>query len=318
MKSITAEEIVLLVHPDATFVSLREMDGTPCRPVTVEELKALAANGHVAGLVTGRGKLRQIRLTVPPNKAFDALGETGARIKGLQNSDASITTKEEELPNLPMPITQHHKQRCASWPHVRTAAQVRTIRQLLRSDQHFAEMAKGMATLYPGRPVLELAGSLTELEPRLAAKAKRVIELYRDPAMTDEMIAIEMHLSWGGIGKIMAAFREPMRLPHEYHPPIQQRRTVDNGTEKIESVEQGIPRFRVFRLETQEKEPKRGLATCTGDGGFKALIPYPSAEFERYANAPNATVKVVNGQTHIHLHDVSGPRAQQSALSAAA
>jgi hypothetical protein len=304
MKAISASEIVRLLDPEATVVSIRLESGEPFGEFSVDQLKALTEAGYVVGVATGRGKLRQIRLTVPPTQATRVIGDTGTRIKDIRNSDASKTTVKEPIKDL-APIIQHHKQHCEAWPHIRTAAQLRTIRQLLRSDQNFAEMAKSMICLYPDRPILDLAGSLTELEPHLAAKAKHIIELYRDPAMTVDTISAEMHLGWGDLGKVMAALSEPMRLPHGYHPPIQQLRTIENGTEIIASVEQGIPRLRAFRFEMEEKEPPRKFATVIGDGGFKALIPIPSAEFNRYANAPNATVTVLNGQTHIHLHDVS-------------
>jgi hypothetical protein len=97
------------------------MGGEPCREIGITELIALAAEGHVVGLVGGRGRLRQIRLTVPPDQAFRGLGETRARVKDLFHSDANDTVRRSD-PAIPKIHKEHHKQHCYAWND--TAARV--------------------------------------------------------------------------------------------------------------------------------------------------------------------------------------------------
>jgi hypothetical protein len=110
-----------MLHPSATRVSLRRMDGEACREIGIAELKALAAEGHVVGLVGGRGRLRQIRPMVPPDQAFRDLGETRARVKDLFHSDANDTVRRSDSA-IPKIHKAHHKQHCDAWND--TAARV--------------------------------------------------------------------------------------------------------------------------------------------------------------------------------------------------
>ena len=117
MHTIASSEVVNHIHPEAITVSLRQMNGDPCREIGIEELKALAANEHVIGLGR-RGKLLQIRLTVAPDQAFRELGETRIRVQDALHSEANITTIKESIPNSPK-ITQHHKAHCGAWDETR-------------------------------------------------------------------------------------------------------------------------------------------------------------------------------------------------------
>jgi hypothetical protein len=114
---IAASQLLQHIHPDAVVVSLRQSDGGPCREISVEALRTLIACDYVIGFARGR-KLRQIRLTVPPDVAFRELGETRKRVKSLFNSDAN-TTVQRSLPCLPKHIKKHHRQHCMAWASLR-------------------------------------------------------------------------------------------------------------------------------------------------------------------------------------------------------
>lgn len=89
--NIPTSEIHRYIHPDATCVSIRQDDGSPCREISLENLKVLIARGYVIGIPRGR-KLKEIRLTVGPDVAFRELGETRQRVKDCVHTDANRTT----------------------------------------------------------------------------------------------------------------------------------------------------------------------------------------------------------------------------------
>src|ERR1019366_10672540 len=115
MKTIPASEVLNQLHPETTVVSLRCMAGEPCREITIEELKMLVDVGHVVGLVGGRGRLRQIRLAVPPDEAFRDIGETRARTHDAMHCDSSVTVVRSG-PNVSKHYKQHHLAHCHAWP----------------------------------------------------------------------------------------------------------------------------------------------------------------------------------------------------------
>jgi len=115
MRAIAAAEILKQLHPDATAVSLRQMNGEACREISVADLKRLVAAGMVACAII-RGH-RQFRLTVPTDQAFRALGESSAKVKDLFHSDASVTVMRSAA-GIPRIYKQHHPARCSAWPHL--------------------------------------------------------------------------------------------------------------------------------------------------------------------------------------------------------
>lgn len=88
---IPADQILKHIHPDATHVSVRTVDGSPCREFSIEELKVLIAAGAVIGIVRGN-TFRKIKLTVSTDKAFRELGESQQQVKDALHSDANKTT----------------------------------------------------------------------------------------------------------------------------------------------------------------------------------------------------------------------------------
>src|ERR1019366_5613176 len=88
---LTASELLARIHPDATSVSVRAREGGPFREVSIEELRCLVDRAFVVGICRGK-KLRQIRLTVPPDVASRELCETRRRLRDALHSDASQTT----------------------------------------------------------------------------------------------------------------------------------------------------------------------------------------------------------------------------------
>jgi hypothetical protein len=88
---IPADQILKHIHPDATHVSVRTVDGSPCREFSIEELKVLIAAGAVIGIVRGN-TFRKIKLTVSTDKAFRELGESQQQVKDALHSDANRTT----------------------------------------------------------------------------------------------------------------------------------------------------------------------------------------------------------------------------------
>jgi hypothetical protein len=111
--NIPASEILKHIHPDAVHISLRTPSGNECQEITVEDLKALIASEHVEGIIR-RGKLHEIRLTVPPDVAFRELGETRAKIKDQLHCDANVTVIRS-ADTLPGFRKQHHRGHCLAW-----------------------------------------------------------------------------------------------------------------------------------------------------------------------------------------------------------
>jgi hypothetical protein len=119
MREISGNEAIKLLHPEVITVSLRKSDGDGCGEIGIEALKSLAADEYVIGLVGGRGRLCQIRLTVSPDRAFRSLGETSASVKDALHTDANITVVRSEK-TLPRDAShkKHHKEHCFAWPHM--------------------------------------------------------------------------------------------------------------------------------------------------------------------------------------------------------
>jgi hypothetical protein len=114
---LTASELVARIHPDATSVSVRSRDGGPFREISIEELRCLVDRAFVVGICRGK-KLRQIRLTVPPDVASRELCETRRRLRDALHSDASQTTARS-LDSLPTFRKRHHRGRCLAWSNER-------------------------------------------------------------------------------------------------------------------------------------------------------------------------------------------------------
>jgi hypothetical protein len=88
-------------------------NGPPWREVTLVELCQLIVEERVRAIVRG-SRLHRLYLTVPPDVAGRALGETRRKIKDCLHSDASQTTVRSS-PTLPAHVKKHHPQHCRYW-----------------------------------------------------------------------------------------------------------------------------------------------------------------------------------------------------------
>jgi hypothetical protein len=105
---ISASELLSYIDPQASRVSIRTQSGDKCREISLEDLKVMIAAGHVVGLARKGHKLREIRLTVPPDVAFREVGETRAKVKDQLHSDASLTTCRSDNA-VAKHIRKHHR-----------------------------------------------------------------------------------------------------------------------------------------------------------------------------------------------------------------
>jgi hypothetical protein len=114
--NIPASKLLDHIHPDAPFVTIRTQDGTYCFEVSYEDLRALVAAEYVCGISRSRGKLREIRLTVPRDVAFREVGETHAKVRDQLHCDANRTTERSEstLPKSRSKLKHHRRTR--QWP----------------------------------------------------------------------------------------------------------------------------------------------------------------------------------------------------------
>lgn len=143
---LTASELLSRIHPDAITVSVRTRQGGPFREINIDELKCLVDYAFVVGICRGK-KLRQIRLTVPPDVASRELSETRKLLKDAFHSDASQTTKRS-LDSLPAFRKRHHLGRCLAWINERHVTRA--------EPSQFVEVSQALTTsekLNIGRPL---------------------------------------------------------------------------------------------------------------------------------------------------------------------
>jgi hypothetical protein len=99
---------------EITFTLLLDT-GNPCKKIGVEELKALAANGHVCARWRG-GRILSVQLIVPADVAFGRIGETVRHIRESLHSSAASQTTQQAGEHLPRHIKKHHAMHCSNWP----------------------------------------------------------------------------------------------------------------------------------------------------------------------------------------------------------
>jgi hypothetical protein len=115
MSTINASSIqrVLADSDQITFALLLD-SGAPCKPIGIEELRALSANGHVCARWRG-GKILSVQLIVPADEAFGRLAQTARKVReSLHSSNASQTT-QRAYEGLPQHIRKHHAAHCSAW-----------------------------------------------------------------------------------------------------------------------------------------------------------------------------------------------------------
>jgi hypothetical protein len=109
-------------HPPVeTVFQLIQEDGTDCRKIGVDELRALASLGHVCARWRGK-TIRCVQLIIPTDEAFQSLGETVRKVRGaLESSQASQTTQRASE-NMPGYFKRHHAAHCSSFAGARSWA----------------------------------------------------------------------------------------------------------------------------------------------------------------------------------------------------
>jgi len=113
---MTINSVAILAALDAqleTRFKLLLTSGDPCREIGIEELRGLAASGHVCARWRGN-RIRSVQLIVPAEVAFSSLGETVRRVRDVFHSDANNTTQRAS-DHLPRFIRRHHPGRCSAF-----------------------------------------------------------------------------------------------------------------------------------------------------------------------------------------------------------